>query len=151
MAAGDTPITVVGNLTYTPEFRITPSGVAVATFTVASNPRQFNKNTQKYEDGPALFMRCQIWRDGAQNLHDSNLSQGTRVVVTGRLKQRSYENREGAKVTVVEVEVEDVGPSVKGATVAVTRIARNGGTGTEQPTAKVAAFGTSNEEDAPPW
>jgi single-strand DNA-binding protein len=116
--AGDTVITVVGNLTDDPELRFTPSGAAVANFTVASTPRSFNRQTSAWEDGDTLFMRCSVWRQPAENVAES-LVRGTRVVVTGRLKQRSYETREGEKRTVVEMEVDEIGPSLRYATAKV--------------------------------
>src|SRR5881409_4071447 len=108
--AGETIITVVGNLTADPELRFTPSGAAVANFTVASTPRTFDKNTNEWKDGEALFLRCSVWRQAAENVAES-LTRGARVIVTGRLKQRSYETREGEKRTVVELEVDEIGPS----------------------------------------
>src|SRR5215204_1208619 len=108
--AGETVITVVGNLTDDPELRFTPSGAAVANFTVASTPRSFNKQTNEWEDGEAMFLRCSIWRQAAENVAES-LQRGMRVVVQGRLKQRSYETPEGEKRTVIELDVEEVGPS----------------------------------------
>ena len=126
--AGDTIITVVGNLTADPELRFTPSGAAVANFTVASTPRILDRQSGEWKDGEALFMRCNIWREAAENVAES-LSRGSRVIVTGRLKQRSYETREGEKRTVVEVEVEEIGPSLKYATAKVTKASRGGGGG----------------------
>lgn len=121
--AGDTTITVVGNLTADPELRFTPSGAAVANFTVASTPRHFDKDTGKWVEDPALFMRCNIWRQAAENVAES-LVRGARVVVTGRLKQRSYETREGEKRSIIELEVDEVGPSLKFATAKVNKVAR---------------------------
>ena len=126
--AGETVITVVGNLTDDPELRFTPSGAAVASFTVASTPRMFDKNTNEWKDGDALFLRCSIWRQAAENVAES-LTKGMRVVVQGRLRQRSYETREGEKRTVVELDVEEVGPSLKYATAKVTKASRGGGGG----------------------
>ncbi len=126
MAAGDTVITLVGNLTNDPELRFTPSGAAVASFTVASTPRFLDKQTNEWKDGDALFMRCSIWRQAAENVAES-LQRGMRVIVTGRLKQRSFETKEGEKRTVVEVEVDEVGPSMRYATAKVTKAARGGG------------------------
>jgi single-strand DNA-binding protein len=123
--AGDTVITVVGNLTDDPELRFTPSGAAVANFTVASTPRSFNRQTSAWEDGDTLFMRCSVWRQPAENVAES-LVRGTRVVVTGRLKQRSYETREGEKRTVVEMEVDEIGPSLRYATAKVQKTQRSG-------------------------
>jgi single-strand DNA-binding protein len=126
--AGDTIITVVGNLTADPELRFTPSGAAVANFTVASTPRIFDRQTSEWKDGDALFMRCSIWREAAENVAES-LTRGARVVVQGRLKQRSYETREGEKRTVVELEVDEVGPSLRFATAKVAKTSRGSGGG----------------------
>jgi single-strand DNA-binding protein len=126
--AGDTVITVVGNLTADPELRFTPSGAAVANFTVASTPRTFDKNTNEWKDGEALFLRCSVWRQAAENVAES-LHKGTAVIVQGRLKQRSYETKEGEKRTVYELDVEEVGPSLKWATAKVTKASRSGGGG----------------------
>lgn len=120
--AGETQVTVVGNLTADPELRFTPSGAAVANFTIASTPRVFDKNTNEYKDGETLFMRCSIWRRAAENVAES-LTKGVRVIAQGRLVQRSYETREGEKRTVVELQVDEVGPSLRAATASVTRIA----------------------------
>jgi single-strand DNA-binding protein len=121
--AGDTLITVVGNLTADPELRFTPSGAAVASFTIASTPRTFDRNSNEWKDGEALFLRCSIWRQAAENVAES-LTRGMRVVAQGRLKQRSYETREGEKRTVVEMEVDEVGPSLRYATAKVNRTQR---------------------------
>ena len=126
--AGDTTITVVGNLTADPELRFTPSGAAVANFTVASTPRTFDKNSGEWKDGEALFLRCNIWREAAENVAES-LTRGSRVIVTGRLKQRSFETREGEKRTVFEVEVDEIGPSLRYATAKVNKASRSGGGG----------------------
>jgi single-strand DNA-binding protein len=126
--AGDTIITVVGNLTADPELRFTPSGAAVANFTVASTPRTFDRQTNEWKDGEALFLRCNIWREAAENVAES-LTRGSRVVVTGRLKQRSFETREGEKRTVVELEVDEIGPSLRYATAKVNKASRSGGGG----------------------
>ena len=126
MAQGDTPITIVGNLVADPELRFTPSGAAVANFRIASTPRTFNRETNQWEDGEALFLTCNVWRQAAENVAES-LSKGMRVVVTGRLKQRSYETKEGEQRTVFEVEVDEVGPSLKYATASVNRNPREGG------------------------
>ena len=125
--AGDTVITVVGNLTADPELRFTPGGAAVANFTVASTPRSFDKNTNEWKDGEALFLRCTVWRQVAENVAES-LFKGSAVIVQGRLKQRSYE-KEGEKRTVYELDVEEVGPSLKFATAKVTKASRSGGGG----------------------
>ena len=126
--AGDTTITVVGNLTADPELRFTPAGAAVANFTVASTPRIFDRQSGEWKDAEALFLRCSIWREAAENVAES-LTRGSRVIVTGRLKQRSFETREGEKRTVVEVEVEEIGPSLKYATAKVNKASRSGGGG----------------------
>ncbi|RDI63076.1 single-stranded DNA-binding protein [Nocardia pseudobrasiliensis] len=126
--AGDTVITVIGNLTADPELRFTPAGAAVANFTVASTPRVFDRNSNEWKDGEALFLRCNIWREAAENVAES-LTRGSRVIVSGRLKQRSYETREGEKRTVVELEVDEVGPSLRYATAKVNKTTRGGGGG----------------------
>jgi single-strand DNA-binding protein len=126
--AGETVITVVGNLTDDPELRFTPSGAAVANFTVASTPRTFDRQTNEWKDGDALFLRCSVWRQAAENVAES-LTRGMRVIVSGRLRQRSYETKEGEKRTVVELEVEEIGPSLKYATAKVTKANRPGGQG----------------------
>jgi single-strand DNA-binding protein len=126
--AGDTTITVVGNLTADPELRFTPSGAAVANFTVASTPRTFDRQTNEWKDGEALFLRCNIWREAAENVAES-LTRGSRVIVQGRLKQRSFETREGEKRTVVELEVDEIGPSLRYATAKVNKASRSGGGG----------------------
>ena len=126
--AGDTTITVIGNLTADPELRFTPSGAAVANFTVASTPRTFDKNSGEWKDGEALFLRCNIWRQSAENVAES-LTRGMRVVVQGRLRQRSFETKEGEKRTVVELEVDEVGPSLRYATAKVNKAARGSGDG----------------------
>ena len=126
--AGETVITVVGNLTADPELRFTPSGAAVANFTVASTPRTFDKNSNEWKDGEALFLRCSVWRQAAENVAES-LHKGTAVIVQGRLKQRSYETKEGEKRTVYELDVDEVGPSLKFATAKVNKTSRGGGGG----------------------
>ena len=126
--AGETVITVVGNLVDDPELRFTPSGAAVANFRIASTPRTFDKQTNEWKDGEGLFLSCAIWRQAAENVAES-LQKGMRVVVQGRLKQRSYETREGEKRTVYELDVDEVGPSLKYATAKVTRTTRSGGGG----------------------
>jgi single-strand DNA-binding protein len=126
--AGDTTITIVGNLTADPELRFTPSGAAVANFTVASTPRTFDRQANEWKDGETLFMRCSIWRDAAENIAES-LHRGTRVIVTGRLKSRSYETKEGEKRTVVELDVDEVGPSLRYASAKVTKAERGGSGG----------------------
>ena len=126
--AGDTTITVVGNLTADPELRFTPSGAAVANFTVASTPRIYDRQSGEWKDGEALFLRCNIWREAAENVAES-LTRGARVIVTGRLKQRSFETSEGEKRTVFEVEVDEIGPSLRYATAKVNKASRSGGGG----------------------
>jgi single-strand DNA-binding protein len=128
MAAGDVTVTIVGNLTNDPELRFTPSGAAVANFTVASTPRLLDKATNEWKDGDALFMRCSVWRQAAENVAES-LTKGARVMVTGRLRQRQYETKEGEKRQVVELEVDEVGPSLRYATAKVTKAQRGGGGG----------------------
>ena len=126
--AGETPITVVGNLTADPELRFTPSGAAVANFTVASTPRTFDRQSNEWKDGEALFLNCSVWRQAAENAAES-LQRGMRVIVQGRLKARSYETREGEKRTVFEIDVDEVGPSLRYATAKVTKTTRQGGGG----------------------
>ena len=124
--AGETNLTVVGNLTADPELRFTPSGAAVANFTVASTPRQFDRQANEWQDQETLFMRCSVWREAAENVAES-LSKGTRVIVQGRLKARSYETREGDRRTSMELDVDEVGPSMKYATARVQRNAKGTG------------------------
>ena len=126
--AGDTVVTIIGNLTNDPELRFTPSGAAVANFTVASTPRAFDRQSNEWKDGETLFMRCSVWREVAENVAES-LHRGTRVLVTGRLKSRSYETKEGEKRTVVELEVDELGPSLRYATTKVNRTQRSGAGG----------------------
>ncbi len=126
--AGETVITVVGNLTGDPELRFTPSGAAVANFTVASTPRTFDRQNNEWKDGETLFLRCSTWREAAESVAES-LTKGTRVIAQGRLVQRSYETREGEKRTVVELQVDEIGPSLRYATAKVTRTQRGGGGG----------------------
>ncbi|QGU03188.1 Single-stranded DNA-binding protein [Corynebacterium kalinowskii] len=123
--AGDTVITVVGNLVADPELRFTPSGAAVANFRIASTPRTFDRNSNQWVDGEALFLACNVWRQAAENVAET-LTKGMRVIVQGRLKQRSYETREGEKRTVFELEVDEVGPSLKYATAQVNRTTSGG-------------------------
>lgn len=137
--AGETIITVIGNLTGDPELRFTPSGAAVANFTVASTPRTFDRQSNEFKDGETLFLRCSVWREVAENVAES-LHRGTRVIVSGRLKSRSWDDKEtGQKRTVIEMEVDEVGPSLRYATTKVTKTQRGGGGG---------GFG-GNQED--PW
>jgi len=162
--AGETIITVVGNLTADPELRFTPSGAAVASFTIASTPRTFDRNANEWKDGEALFLRCSIWRQAAENAAES-LTRGMRVIAQGRLKQRSYETREGEKRTVIELDVEEVGPSLKYASAKVNRSQRgssgggfgSGGSGGSAPvddpwgSATPAGSGGDNYSDEPPF
>jgi single-strand DNA-binding protein len=163
MAAGDTNLTMIGNLVNDPELRFTPSGAAVAKFTVASTPRYLDKNTNEWKDGDSLFLQCQIWRQAAENVAES-LTRGMRVIVSGRLKQRSYETKEGEKRTVFEVEVDEVGPSLRNATAKVTKTSRQAGTGYTAPVAETASaedpwsaapvgggWSTTPSDDAPPF
>jgi single-strand DNA-binding protein len=133
--AGETVITVVGNLTDDPELRFTPSGAAVAKFRIASTPRTLDRQSGEWKDGEPLFLACNIWRDAAEHVAES-LQRGTRVIVQGRLRQRSYETREGEKRTVYELEVDEIGPSLRYATAKVQRMSRSGGGG--------GGFGASN-------
>jgi single-strand DNA-binding protein len=147
MAAGDTQITLVGNLTADPELRYTPTGNAVASFTVASTPRFMDRATNEWKDGDSLFLRCNVWRQPAENVAES-LQRGTRVIVQGRLRQRSYETKEGEKRTVYEVEVDEVGPSLRNASAKVTKAQRpQGGSRPDAP-------GPAGRQQAPgddPW
>jgi single-strand DNA-binding protein len=140
MAAGDTVITLVGNLVDDPELRFTPSGAAVAKFRIASTPRFLDKQTNEWKDGESLFLSCNVWRQAAENVAES-LQRGMRVVVQGRLKQRSYETKEGEKRTVYEVEVDEVGPSLRNATAKVVKTQRGGAGG----------FGGQQQADNDPW
>ena len=135
-------ITIIGNLTAEPELRFTPSGAAVANFTVASTPRRFNAQTSQWEDGDTLFMRCSIWRQAAENVAES-LTKGTRVIVSGRLHQRSYDTKEGEKRTVVELAADEIGPSLKYATTKVAKVSRSNGDHT------AAGAGTTGGERTP--
>lgn len=128
MAAGDTTITIVGNLVDDPELRFTPTGQAVARFRIASTPRFLDKTTNEWKDGEGLFLTCNVWRQAAENVAES-LQRGMRVIVQGRLRQRSYETKEGEKRTVYEVEVDEVGPSLRNATAKVNKTARQGAAG----------------------
>ena len=144
--ANETTITIIGNLVADVELRFTPSGAAVANFTVASTPRTVNKASNEWEDGDPLFLPCSIWRQAAEHVAES-LTKGTRVIVTGRLKQRSYDDREGSKRTIYEVEVEEVGPSLLRATAVVTR-ATSGAQPGRQPAARQPA---GRPQAADPW
>ena len=154
--AGETVITIVGNLTADPELRFTTSGAAVAGFTVASTPRFFDRQSGEWKDGDALFMRCNIWRQYAENVAES-LTRGARVVVTGRLKQRSFETKEGEKRTVVELEVDEIGPSLRYATAKVNKVSRSQGNGggngapTDDPWGSAPAAGGNGFGDQPPF
>jgi single-strand DNA-binding protein len=125
---GEPIITVIGNMVDAPELRFTPSGAAVANFTIASTPRSFDRQTNEWKDGEALFLRCSLWRQPAEHAAES-LVKGMRVIATGALKQRSYETKEGEKRTVIELDVEEIGPSLKYATAKVTKAGRSGGQG----------------------
>ena len=153
--AGETIITVVGNLTADPELRFTPSGQPVSNFTVASTPRTFDRQSGEWKDGDAMFLNCSVWRQPAENVAES-LTKGMRVIVQGRLKSRQYETREGEKRTVFEVEVEEVGPSLRYATAKVTRTNNNGGGGNfnsqQQPAAQPANSGWGGQTGgSDPW
>jgi single-strand DNA-binding protein len=142
MAAGDTNITLIGNLTDDPELRFTPSGAAVAKFRVASTPRYMDRQSGEWKDGEALFLTCNVWRQAAEHAAES-LQRGTRVIVSGRLKQRTYETKEGEKRTVFEVEVDEIGPSLRYATAKVQKMARSGGGGSG------GGYGAAGADD--PW
>jgi len=157
MAQGDTPITIVGNIVADPEVRYTPSGAAVASFRVASTPRRFNSQTNQWEDADGLFLTCNVWRQQGENVAES-LQKGMRVLVNGVLRQRSYETNAGEKRTVYEVEVDDVGPSLKYATAKVTRVPSPGGGGggyqggQQQPPANQQGGGWGGPDtDEPPF
>ncbi|MGH8890075.1 MAG: single-stranded DNA-binding protein [Acidothermaceae bacterium] len=142
MAAGDTVITLVGNLVDDPELRFTPSGQAVANFRIASTPRFLDKATNEWKDGESLFLTCTVWRQAAENVAES-LTRGMRVIVQGRLKQRSYETKEGEKRTVFEVDADEVGPSLRNASAKVTKAARGGGGG--------GGYGGGGSASDDPW
>jgi single-strand DNA-binding protein len=148
--AGETVITVVGNLTDDPELRFTPSGAAVANFTVASTPRFLNKQTNEWQDGEAMFLRCSIWRQAAENVAES-LQKGTRVVVQGRLRQRSFETREGEKRTVIELEVDEIGPSLRYATAKPVKTSRGGAGGGGYGGGQGGGGGYGGSQDNDPW
>lgn len=158
MAAGDTVITIVGNLVDDPELRFTPSGAAVAKFRIASTPRYLDKTTNEWKDGDSLFLSCNVWRQAAENVAES-LQRGMRVIVQGRLKQRSYETKEGEKRTVFEVEVDEVGPSLRNATAKVAKPGRSNGSNnqatasTEDPwTSSAGSWGSPvGSMDEPPF
>jgi single-strand DNA-binding protein len=143
--ANETTLTIIGNMVQDPELRFTPSGAAVANFTVASTPKTFDRNSNEWKDGETLFMRCAAWKEMGENVAES-LTKGMRVVVTGRLKSRSYDTKEGEKRTVIELEVDEIGPSLRYANAKVTRTQRNGnGGGFAQP----SGFGQSTAQDDP--
>jgi single-strand DNA-binding protein len=146
--AGETIITVVGNLTSDPELRYTQNGLAVANFTIASTPRNFDRQANEWKDGEALFLRASVWRDFAEHVAGS-LAKGSRVIATGRLKQRSYETREGEKRTAIELEVDEIGPSLRYATAQVTRASGGGGQGGGGPRAQVSGGGGARQNDDP--
>lgn len=155
--AGDTTITVIGNMVADPELRFVPNGAAVATFTVASTPRTFDRQSNEWKDGQPLFLRCNIWREAAENVAES-LTRGSRVIVSGRLVQRSFETREGEKRTVVELEVDEIGPSLRYATATVNK--ENRGGGSRKPAGKPAddpwgsaprQVGFTPSDDSPPF
>ena len=148
--AGETPITVIGNLTADPELRFTPNGAAVANFTVASTPRTFDRQTNEWKDGDAMFLNCSVWRQYAENVAES-LSKGTRVIVSGRLKSRSYETREGEKRTVFEIDVDEVGPALRYATAKVTRTQGGGGGGNWQGNQGGNTGGGGGGQQSDPW
>lgn len=140
--AGDTTITVIGNLVDDPELRFTPSGAAVAKFRIASTPRTFDRQTNEWKDGDSLFLTCNVWRQAAENVAES-LQRGMRVLVSGRLRQRSYETKEGERRTVYEIEVDEVGPSLRSATAKVTKTSRSGGS--------AAAGAPAQQPSEDPW
>lgn len=147
--AGETVITVAGNLVDDPELRFTPAGAAVAKFRIASTPRTFDKQTNQWRDGEALFLTCSVWRHVAENVAES-LTRGTRVIVQGRLKQRNYEDRDGVKRTAYELDVEEVGPSLRSATARVTKANRTGN-GQQPATGAQTAETTARDRAAERW
>ena len=161
MAAGDTVITIIGNLVDDPELRFTPNGAAVAKFRIASTPRYMDKATNEWKDGDSLYLSCNVWRQAAENVAES-LTRGMRVIVQGRLKQRSYEPKEGEKRTVYEIEVDEVGPSLRNATAKVSKTNRTGGNsagssgasagGNDDPWAASGSWGSPvGANDEPPF
>jgi len=144
--ANETTLTIIGNMTNDPELRFTPSGAAVANFTVASTPKTFDRNSNEWKDGETLFMRCAAWKEMGENVAES-LTKGMRVVVTGRLKSRSYDTKEGEKRTVIELEVDEIGPSLRYANAKVQRTQRNGNTGGFA--AQPSGFGQSTAQEDP--
>ena len=148
--AGETTITLVGNLTADPELRFTPSGAAVANFTVASTPRTFDRQTNEWRDGDAMFLNCAVWRQAAENVAES-LQKGMRVIVQGRLKSRSYETREGERRTVFEIDVDEIGPALKYATAKVSRNASGGQGGARSSAGAGAGGGGGTTYGDDPW
>ncbi len=148
--AGETPITLIGNLTADPELRFTPNGAAVANFTVASTPRTFDRQTNEWKDGDAMFLNCSVWRQYAENVAES-LTKGMRVIDSGRLKSRSYETREGEKRTVFEVDVDEVGPALRYATAKVTRTTGGGGGGGSWQGNQGGGNSGGNSQQSDPW
>jgi single-strand DNA-binding protein len=157
--AGDTVITVIGNVTADPELRFTTSGAAVANFTVASTPRALDRESGEWRDGEALFLRCNIWREAAENVAES-LTRGARVIVSGRLKQRSFETREGEKRTVVELEVDEIAPSLRYATAKLNKVSRGSGgggggggsaRGADNPWGSAPVAGSNGADAEPPF
>jgi len=161
--AGETTLTVIGNLTNDPELRFTPAGAAVANFTIASTPRTFDKNSNEWKDGETLFLRASVWREAAENVAES-ITKGMRVIASGNLKSRSYETKEGEKRTVIEFDVDEIGPSLKYANAKVNRTQRSGGQGGQQQTQQSAqqqawggnqpaqnpgGWGSGNQAEAP--
>ena len=151
MAAGDTQITIAGNLVEDPELRFTPAGQPVAKFRVASTPRYMDKSTNEWKDGDSLFLTCNVWRQAAENAAET-LRRGMRVIVSGRLRQRSYETKEGEKRTVYEVEVDDVGPSLRNASAKVTKATRSDpGDGASAGARPSGASGGASSAESDPW
>ncbi|WP_406690337.1 single-stranded DNA-binding protein [Saccharopolyspora sp. ID03-671] len=150
--AGEIEMTIVGNLTADPELRFTPSGAAVANFTVANNPRYFDRQTGEWKDGDATFLRCNIWRQMAENVSES-LKRGMRVIVQGRLRQRSFETKEGEKRTVMELEVDTIGPDLRYATASVNKVSRSQNQAADNSPwdAAPAPAGTAVGAGAPPF
>lgn len=150
--AGETTLTVVGNLTSDPEIRFTQSGAAVCSFTVASTPRTFDRHSGEWKDGDALFLRCNVWRQMAENVGES-LRRGNRVLVSGRLRQRSFETKEGDKRTVVELEVDEIGPSLRYAQASVRKVDREGGTQQSRPRQQSSGYTGADDPwgSAPPY
>jgi single-strand DNA-binding protein len=144
--AGETTLTVIGNLTNDPELRFSPGGDAVANFTIASTPRTFDRNSNEWKDGETLFLRAAVWRETAENVAES-LTKGMRVIASGRLKSRSYETKEGEKRTVIELEVDEIGPSLKNANAKVNRTQRNGGQGGQS----TGQWGGNQPTQSDPW